>query len=167
MFRRPLPSNFLLVVEAKPGPNAQAVGQTLPTEDDGTLPDLLIQANKKLGDGSDTVCDKGPPPDLGGVPGFDPPNFNLDSDPVRRAMIDFACRFQVHLRSDDACTINSLGNFRFATPQFTSQTIQFCFEPAVGTEVAFPAHAATILTVRARDKQGGIGDPVQIVVDVE
>lgn len=166
VFRRPLQSNFLLVVEAKPGPNAQAVGQNLPTEDDGaTLPDLLIQSNKPLGNGSLTVCDKGPPPDLGGVPGFDPPNFNLDSAPVRQGMIDFACRFQVHLRSDDACTINSLGNFRFATAQPTSQTIQFCFEPAVGTEVAFP-HGATILTVRARDKQGGVGDPVQIVVDV-
>ena len=166
VFRRPLPSNFVIVAEARPGPNGFAVGQNLPQSDEGILPDLLLQSNRALGDGSPDVCDKGPPPDLGGVPCFYPPNFNFDSPPVRAAMIDFACRFQVHVRSDDACTVNALGNFRFASPNPTSQTIQFCFEPAVGTEVAF-VHGATLLTAWARDNQGGIGDPVQIVVDVE
>lgn len=166
VYRRPLQSNFVIVVEAKPGPNAQAVGQNLPDSDDGTPPDLWIEANHSLGNGSLAVCDKGPPPDIGGVPGFEPPNFNVDLPSIRASLIDFACRFQVHARSDEACTVNSLGNFRFASTQVTSQTIQFCFEPAVGTEIAFP-HGATILTALVRDRQGGVGDPVQIVVDVE
>jgi hypothetical protein len=161
-----LSSNFLIVVEARPGVNNQPVGQNLPLNDEGVLPDLLIQSSRPLGNGSAAVCDKGPPPDIGGVPGFEPPNFNLESTTTRRAFIDFACRFQVHVRSDEACTINSLGNFRFASPQVTSQTVQFCFEPAVGTEVAFP-RGATILTARVRDRQGGLGDPVQIVIDVD
>ena len=118
-----------------------------------------------LGNGSGDVCDKGPPPEIGGVPAIDPPNFNVDSAVVRGALIDFACRFRVHTRSDEACTVNSLQNFRFASPMITSQTIQFCFEPAVGVEVAFPK-APVVLTVRLRDRQGGVGDPKQIVVDV-
>ena len=165
VFVRPLQRNFLIVVEAKPGPNAQAVGQNLPQSDDGTPPDLWIEASRPLGDGSSDVCDKGPPPDLGGVPAFEPPNFNVDLPNVRGALIDFACRFQVHVRSDDACTVNSLGNFRFASTTITSQTIQFCFEPAIGSEVALP-HGSTVFTARVRDKQGGVGDPVQIVVQV-
>lgn len=166
VYRRPLQSNFIIVVEARPGPNNQQVGQNLPDSDDGVPPDLWIESNRPLGNGSSAVCDKGPPPDLGGVPAFDPPNFNVDLANVRGALIDFACRFEVHVRSDEACTVNNLGNFRFASPTVTTQTIQFCFEPAVGAEVAFP-HGATILTARVRDRQGGVGDPIQIVVDVD
>ena len=166
VFRRPLQSNFLIVVEAVPGVNKQLVGQNLPSEDDGTLPDLLIQAGHALGNGSAAVCDKGQPPNLGGVPALDPFATNFDLTLVRRVLIDFACRFQVHIRSDEACTVNSLGNFRFASPLPTSQTVQFCFEPAVGAEVALP-HGATTFRVQARDRQGGIGDPVEIVIDVD
>ena len=39
------------------------------------------------------------------------------------------------------------------------------FEPAIGSEVALP-HGSTVFTARVRDKQGGVGDPVQIVVQV-
>lgn len=167
VYRRPLPSNFLIVVEAKPGVNNVPVGQSLPTEDDGvSLPDLLIQAERNLGNGSTEVCDLGPPPDIGGVPGVNPLTNSTDSAFVRRAFIDFGCRFQIHARSEDACTVNSLGNFRFASPTITGQTIQFCFEPAVGTEVGFP-RGATLLRARVRDRNGGIGDPVEIVVDVD
>ncbi len=167
VYHRPLGSNFLLVVEARPGVNNTLVGTSLPTEDDGvSLPDVLIQSNRSLGNGSPDVCDIGPPPDIGGVPGIDPPVLSTDSAPVRRAFIDFACRFQLHARSDDACTVNSLKNFRFASPVITGQTVQFCFEPAVGVEVAFKS-GPTILNVRVRDRNGGIGDPVEIVVEVE
>lgn len=165
MFRRQLGFNFLIVVEARPGPNNQLVGQGLPQSDDGsTLPDLLIQSDRALGNGSLVVCDKGPPPNIGGVPAVDLANMSFDSQAMRRALIDFGCRFQVHLTSDQACTINSLGNFRFATQAFTSQTVQFCFEPAVGTEVRFPS-GRTVLRARVRDRQGGVGDPVDIVVE--
>jgi hypothetical protein len=167
VFRRRLPFNFLMIVEARPGPNNVPVGQSLPAEDDGlSVPDLLLQANQNLGDGSPAVCDKGPEPDIGGVPGFAVFIDSTDTPAVRRAFIDLACRFQVHARSDEACTVNSLGNFRFASEQITSQTIQFCFEPAVGTEVSLP-RGATILRARVRDRNGGIGDPVEIVVDVD
>lgn len=167
VFHRPLPNNFLIVVEARPGPNNVQVGQSLPTEDDGmSLPDLLIQAQRNLGNGSQDVCDVGPPPDIGGVPGVNPLTDSPDSPFVRRAFIDFGCRFQIHARSDEACTINRLGNFRFASPTVTAQTVQFCFEPAVGTEVGFPK-GATILRARVRGTNGGIGDPVEIVVDVD
>lgn len=167
VYLRPLGSNFLIVVEARPGVNNFDVAQQLPSSDDGvTVPALWIQSNRSLGNGSTLVCDKGPAPNLGGVPGVDPPNFDVQSDFIRRGLIDFGCRFSVHARSDEACTVNSLGNSRFASPQVTSKTIQFCFEPAVGVEVEFP-NDVTILTARVRDVQGGVGDPVQIVVDVD
>lgn len=167
VFRRVVPFNFLIVVEARPGPNNQQVGQNLPEQDDGsTIPDLLIQTERNLGNGSTAVCDKGPPPNIGGVPAVDIFDPSTESPFVRRALIDFACRFRVHPTSDQACTVNSLGNFRFASPQFTSQTIQFCFEPAVGTEVAFPP-GATILRARVRSNSGSIGDPVEIVVEID
>ena len=174
VFPRPLPSNFIIVVEARPGPNDERVGQNLPSADDGTLPDLWIESNRSLGNGSTAICDTGPRPNIGGIPAVEPADFSVDGSPaVRGALIDFACRFQVHIPSEDGsrtqpgpCTVNELGNFRFASRPVTALMIQFCFEPVVGTEAAFPG-GRTVLTARVRDEQGGVGDPVQIVIDVD
>ena len=115
-----------------------------------------------MGDGSPAVCDKGPGPSLGGVPSIDPTDFDPNSQSIADALNDFACRFVPHTRIDEACTRDELGNDTFVSNE---TSVQFCFEPAVGAEVAFPV-GDTMLTALVRDEGRGLGDPVQIVVRV-
>ncbi len=160
IYARPQPRNFTLVVEAGRAPNGADVGTSV--FDPFGRPDLQIQANRPLGNGSRAVCDQ-QAPDLGGVPAIDPPNYDPDSQVISDALNDFACRFRAHARtSEGPCTLDALGNERFLDNR---TTVQFCFEPPVGLETAFPP-GDTVLTVRVRDVHGVLGDPVQIVVRV-
>lgn len=151
-----------MVIEAKPGSNGRAVGTA--TYRDGGRPDLQIVASRALGDGSASVCDR-VPPNAGGVPGVDPPQFS-DAPEIVAALNDFGCRFldgtgQPRARSrNDACILKADGSFDFARPD---STVQFC--GFVDVPMAFPA-GDTRVTVRVADTSGVLGPPAQIIIRV-
>ena len=150
----------LLVVEGRPGGSGLPVASNLIPEEEGARPDLQILASRPLGNGSEAVCDKGPPPPLGnggGIPPVDPPDFG-SSEEITNAMIDFACRFAVQPSREDACTLDTRGNFDFLGD---GTTIQFCNQTA--TVTAF-ASGDTVLTARLRDVAGNLGPPAQVVI---
>lgn len=150
----------LLVVEGRPGQSGFPPGIRLETEEGDERPDLQLESDRPLGDGSAAICDIGPPPPLGtggGVPAVDPPQF-ADGEAVTDALRDFACRFAVQPTSEDACSLDSLGNFAFVAP---ATTIQFCNQV---TSVARFSTGDTVLTARLRDVLGNLGPPAQIVI---
>lgn len=156
---------FSLVVEGRPGGTGTPVGfstfnsdPTNPT----TLPYLLIEASRDLGDGSAAVCDD-VPPDTGGVPAVDPPNFD-SSQSIANAINDFACRFKdgTGFRGgrgpNDACIQFPDGQFRFKEP---GSTIQFCGQ--INKPLGFPL-GDTLVTVRIRDFLGNVSSAEQLVI---
>jgi hypothetical protein len=164
IFERQVGSGFLILVEGRRGKSNRSVGTNLTNsnpDDPGARPDLQIEARRNLGDGSTLVCDRGPVPDapIGGVPAVNPPSFEV-TQAISDALNDFACRFDFHITTADACTKDDLGNFAFVSPQ--TQT-QFCSVPAVGVELLFPS-GDTEVTVRLRDQGGNIGNERKIIV---
>jgi hypothetical protein len=172
VYTRVFGAGFFIVVEAKPGSSGRQPG-TLMSNSDPTnpaaRPDLQILANKNLGNGSPDICDTGPLPNakLGGVPGFNPPDFDPTSQAVADALNDFGCRFDIHVDSADAvngpCTLNARG-----IPAFVKRgesTLQYCTRSVVGVELHF-LKGDTLLTVQVRDSSGNIGFPQTIVLRV-
>jgi hypothetical protein len=150
----------LLVVEGRPGGSGLPVASVLEPDVEGERPDLLVLSNRPLGNGSAVVCDKGPPPPVGeggGIPAVEPPDFG-EGQQITDALRDFACRFAVQPSSEDACTLDNLGNFDFVGAR---TTIQFCSQ--VATVSAFPT-GDTILTARLRDVGGNLGPPAQVII---
>jgi hypothetical protein len=152
---------FVIVVEAKPGKSGLRVGTSLEPGIDGR-PDLWIQNNRDLGNGSTRVCDTGPASQGGGgVPGVVPPRFDIDDAFVTDALNDFACRFDPSISSANPCTIlDPSREPRLVDPQSTAQFCDF-----VAATAAFPV-GANILTVTVRDVGGNTGPTAQIVVEV-
>ena len=145
-------SGFILVVEAKPGSGGFEVGRRTFVHDpeDPTLrPDLEIQANRDLGDGSAAVCDRRRP-ELGGVPKITPPTF-AGGQAVADALNDFACRFETFMESEFSCTLNELGNYAFVDSETTNQ---FCV--IIAKSFAFPV-GTTEVRVRLNDVEGNPG----------
>jgi hypothetical protein len=166
IYVRPQGRNFVIVVEARRGPNNVPPGTVLLNSnefDPSARPDLQIQADQDLGlNPTSAVCDKSAP-DLGGVPKIVPPNnYDPSSQAVANSLNDFACRFGTHTTGTEACTNNALGSPAFKEGP---TQIQYCTEPPISGEMEFPV-GDTILTVQVRDEGGGIGDPVQIIVSV-
>jgi hypothetical protein len=164
VYDRLVGSGFLIIVEGRRGRSNRQIGTVLfnsDPENPGARPDLQLQATRKLGNGSTLVCDRGPAPDapIGGVPGINPPSYEL-TQAISDALNDFACRFDTHITSSDACTKDDLGNFSFVSG--TTQT-QFCSVPAVGVELLFPS-GDTELTVQLRDQGGNIGNQAKLIV---
>ena len=105
--------------------------------------------------GSAQICDDGVPAGEanGGVPvatGFG------DVD----ALKDLACRFAVLSPSDEACTINSFGNFAFAAPQTFKQ---FC--ASIGLNLKFQT-GDTKVRMRASTSLGDPGDEAVLIIRV-
>lgn len=164
IFCRLVGSGFNLIVEGRPGTSGRQVGDSVfesNPENPAVRPDLLIQSNRPLGSNPSTaICDRGPAPDpIGGVPAINPPSLDATQF-ISDALNDFGCRFVAHKTTDDACTLNALGNNRYVN---SVSAIQFCTAPAVGVELAFPA-GDTILTAYLKDTSGNVGDERQIVV---
>jgi hypothetical protein len=155
-------AQFFIVVEAKPGSSGASPGVKQVGADAASRPDLQILANRDLGNGSAAVCDVGPTPDfpIGGVPGFNPPNFDDPSQSVTDALNDFGCRFDNNTFLP--CTLNANDIYAFVAP---GTTTQFCTRTVVGHEMQFPS-GDTLLTVRWRDTSGNIGLPARLVVHV-
>lgn len=153
-------SQFIIVVEAAPGANGAAVGSSLGAVAPDGRPDLQIQSSVTLGNGSLTVCDKGPPPLGGGIPAINPPSFALGEPLVTDALLDFACRFDVHQRSSPCTVLDATGQPGYIEP---AATLQFC--NIVAATAALPPGDA-LLTVRVRDRGGELGPAREIVVRV-
>jgi len=168
VFDRPFGCGFIIVVEGQPAtPQSPAVGTSLqpplpPPTPQTTRPDLQIEASRNLGNGSLTVCDRGPASSGGGgIPGIDPANFGAGQD-ITDALWDFSCRFDL----GTPCTLGSNGDSAFLAPECNlpaNQCRQFC-RLVPGTE-GFPA-GDTILTAQLRDVAKNIGPATQIVVRV-
>ncbi|MCX8073285.1 MAG: hypothetical protein N3C12_12660 [Candidatus Binatia bacterium] len=152
---------FLIVVEGRPGLSAQPLGTSLQPGADGR-PDIWIENNRNLGNGSLTVCDTGPPSlGGGGIPGVDPPRFDPDDLFVTNALVDFACRFDPYITVNTPCTIvDASRDPKLLQP---NSTWQFC--SAVTATMVFPP-GENLLSVALRDVAGNTGPTAQIVVVV-
>jgi len=160
-------AGFIIVVEAKPGRSGASPGtKSLNSDpsDPTARPDIQIEANRNLGNGSAAVCDIGPLPNpLGGIPGFDPPSFDPTSQMVADALNDFGCRFAAHTASDP-CTLSDSGNPKLVAPD---TAVQFCSASVVGHESEFQ-QGDTLLTVQWRDNAAvpNLSLPSRIIVRV-
>jgi hypothetical protein len=135
------PTNFLFVIEGRPGPSAAAVGTS--TFNASGLPDLQIQTDRALGNGSPAVCD------AGGVAPISPPDLTFSNPgPVN----DFACRFET-----DICTRRAGQPARLVP----TSTVQFC--AMIDPVLAF-ANGDTRVSLRLRDVEGGLTETRQLVL---
>jgi len=145
-------SGFMLVIEAKPGLSELEPARRIfayVQDDPKSRPDLEIEANRDMGDGSPAVCDRSRP-NIGGIPGINPPSF-AETQRVSDAINDLACRFEVMIQSDSSCTVSKNGEYSFISKD---STIQFCM--IVARAWAFPP-GETLLSVRVRDNAGNPG----------
>lgn len=150
---------FLLVLEGMRGSANRPVGTNLFPADPAQRPQPQILSAKPLGNGSTEVCDTGPAPQGGGVPGISPPDFRVGQD-VTDALRDLMCRFSVHSSSSTACTLNRFGDFGFVG---SGTQTQFCFQ--VPQTVEFPA-GDTVLAAQLTDTAGNLGPRKEIVIRV-
>jgi hypothetical protein len=140
-------SGFLLVVEGRP--SSAPVGTT--TFDPDGLPDLQIQVDEPLGNGSPAVCDN-QAPSAGGVAPVSPPDLNFsDRGPVN----DFACRF-----SAEPCILDQFGEPRFLDSR---STVQFC--ATIDSVIGFVS-VDNLISLRLRDTDRHVGVVRQLVVRV-
>ncbi|GIW45406.1 MAG: hypothetical protein KatS3mg077_2688 [Candidatus Binatia bacterium] len=152
---------FLIVVEGRPGLSGKALGTSLQPGSDGR-PDLWIENDRDLGNGSLTVCDTGPPSEGGGgVPGVNPPRFDPGDDFVTDALVDFACRFDPYISVNAPCTIVDVTR----DPKLLDATSTWQYCSAVTATMAFPP-GENVLSVALRDVSGNTGPTAQIVVVV-
>jgi len=164
-FTRPFGAGFLIVVEARPGSSGAFV-QTGTTPTGGGRPDLQIQSERDLGNGSTLVCDAGPLREglpLGGVPGIAPASFDPDSPFITDALVDFACRFGNNTLQ--WCTFDAGENPNPASPGAVTDLVQLCTQEVIGIAMLFPS-GDTRLTVQLRDFDDNIGAPASMIVRV-
>jgi len=179
IFTKPPLSNgrgFYIVVEAGVGSSGLQPGTVTFNPTPSDRPDLQIEADRDLGNGSTLVCDAAPvgpnpTPTItpGGVPGINAsvPN-HCTGDPnqcLTDALNDFGCRFIVRLTSGDALTEPTPGIPRFVNPTPGLTQRQYIFPEPIGAELAL-ASGDTLFTVRVRDTGGNLGDPRSIVLRV-
>jgi hypothetical protein len=154
-YENPVGSGFMIVVEAKPGPSNYEVAKSIfsyDPNDPKRRPDLQLESNRPLGDGSVAVCDRRRP-NIGGIPAIDPPSFK-ETQKISDTLNDMACRFETFLTPEGACTVAKNGDFAFANPD---SSMQFCM--VVAHAWAFP-EGTTELRVRVLDT-GGHPGPVK------
>lgn len=163
-------SGFRLVVEGKKGRSGVAVAISTLNENVSQLPDLQIQTNRALGNGSSAVCDTVQPtpgPAAGGVPAVDPPRFDGTVSNAN-SINDLACRFRdgqgqptgISNSADGCVKIEPTEDYGFVNSE---SEVQFCgFVSAI---LAFP-QGDTLLTVRLRDQAGNVGAPAQMIIRV-
>jgi len=150
-------SGFMIVVEAKPGESGAEVARRVfdyVPDDPKEQPDLQIESNRDLGNGSKTVCDR-QRPNVGGMPGISPVNFS-QTQHVSDALNDFACRFETFIESESSCTMTKNGDFSYVSKD---SGVQFCM--MVARAYQFPV-GETVVTVRLRDVDGNFGPTKQM-----
>ena len=122
--------------------------------------------SRPLGDGSVAICDI-QPPDIGGVPGTDPPLFS-DAPAVLAAISDLGCRVNDGTGAPrgrveaDACTrVEPTSEYGFVEP---ASDLQFCLP--IAQPWSFPM-GDTIVAARVRDVAGLASAVREIVVRVQ
>ncbi|MFQ5668598.1 MAG: hypothetical protein ACE5I7_19505 [Candidatus Binatia bacterium] len=153
-------SGFMLVVEVKPGESGYEPGRRVfayVPDDPSVRPDLEIETNRDMGDGSRVVCDRRRP-NIGGIPAINPPSF-AERKPISDAINDFSCRFETFTESESACTLNQYGDYSFVKKDSTTQ---FCM--IVARAYLFPV-GKTLLSVRVRDSEGHPGPVKRMWID--
>lgn len=159
-----LASGFVLIIEGKPGSSGAPLGRSSYDVTGMSFPDLFIQVNQPLGNGSTEVCDD-PQERPGGVPATVPVSFE-DTPENIAAVNDLACRFldgrggsEARTNRADSC-VNFNGTFDFVGPGTTTQFCGFMNVP-----LGFPPGDTTI-TARLRDIRGNWSELAQIIVRV-
>ncbi|MEO8603557.1 MAG: hypothetical protein ABI629_13365 [bacterium] len=159
IFQHPVGSGFMVVVEGKPGISNIEVARGIfryDPKDPTQQPDLQIEVNRPLGDGSLAVCDARRPT-IGGVPAIDPPSFK-ETEKISGALNDLACRFETFIESNASCTLNKYGDFEFLNKE---STVQYCM--VVARSWQFSA-GETQVSVRLRDTDGNVGPVSRFVL---
>lgn len=158
IYENAIGSGFILIVEGKPGISNLETGRRINAydeEDHRSRPDLEIQVDKQLGDGSKVVCDKRRP-GIGGVPAINPPSF-AETREIADTLNDLSCRFEVFIESASACTVTKTGDFSFLSQD---SKVQFCMIVARAWNFQL---GDTVISVRLRDKEGNPG-PVKKMI---
>lgn len=167
IYTRTFGSGFRIVVEGGVGPSFENVGVSSFSFGGFAFPDLQVQANQPLGDGSAAICDTAGAT-AGGVPAIHPPSFQ-ETPHILGAVNDFGCRFvdgagafRGRQASADSCVQNppDSGVFNFVHP---NTRVQFC--ALVDLALAFP-RGETLITARLRDELGNVGQLQQMVVRI-
>ncbi len=146
---------FKLVVEGAAGVSDVAPGlATFNTSasDPARRPDLQIESNSALGDGSPSVCE-------GGVPSLNPPDFG-PSQGTANAINDLACNFAAATSSRVACTQDAFGASTFVA---VDSQVQFCLQ--LPRTLELPA-GETLFSVHLRDTAGNLGPLQQLIVRI-
>lgn len=158
-------SGFSIVIEAAPGSTGAPIGTSSYDVTLVGLPDLQIQVDRPLGNGSVSVCDD-PMTMPGGVPAIDPPTFDSSTQTVS-TINDFACRFvdgqgdaEARTSPQDSCVAFASGDFAFVDPESTTQ---YC--GAINVPLAFPV-GDTLVSARVRDTAGNVSDVERILIRV-
>lgn len=162
VFERIQGQAMMLVVEARHG------SQPLETSayDPGGRRGVDFLVSRPLGNGSPVVCDVAPP-EIGGVPGIDPPLFSDDRD-VQDAIDDLGCRVNdgtgapLARFGESACT-RMEPSFDYGFVDEDSD-LQFCLP--IARLWNFPV-GDTIVVARVRDTAGIVSAVREIVVRVQ
>lgn len=147
---------FMVVIEGSPSPDGSPIGLKVfdsAAADPNRRPDLQVQVDRPLGDGSSFICDEQ------GVPAINPPSFALEQ-PISNALNDLGCRFDVATTRGTTCTTDQFRQAAFVNPDSRAQ---FCFP--VNGFVSF-ASGDTYLTASLRDQNGKLGGASRMVVRV-
>jgi hypothetical protein len=153
-------SGFLIVVEGKPGISNLEVGKSIFRHEPGdptARPDLEIEVNRALGNGSPAVCDSRKPT-IGGIPAVNPPSF-AETAEISAALNDLSCRFESFIESNASCTVDASGDFSFLNEK-ESKT-QFCMVVARSWNFQ---DGDTLVSVRLRDVEGNPGPTAHFVL---
>jgi hypothetical protein len=166
IYQRPFGSGFSIVVEARRGA-ANGNVATAAFDEFGS-PDLQIQVNRPLGNGSALVCDDGHVQfEIGGVPAINPPSFT-DNQSTSDRLNDLGCRFL----NGAGQPIGRACNEKFACIRFQDGRFgcvsaqaqrQFCGQ--ISQNLEFP-DGDTLVTARVRDVAGNPGPQAQIIIRV-
>jgi hypothetical protein len=169
IYQRTLGTGFIIVVEGGPGADHNhSIGTSSfnsSPSDPTVLPDLQIEVNRNLGDGSLAVCDNMAPM-LGGVPGINPPSF-AQTQMISNAINDLACRFvngegnPMGRPSNEACVLGDDGDYNF----INAATVEEYCSVVIPAAMKFQT-GDTLVSARLRDSSGNVGPVAQIVVRV-
>jgi dockerin type I repeat protein len=146
---------FKLVVEGAAGSSGVMPGIVTfnaAANDPTRRPDLQIETNHALGDGSASVCESGVPP-------VDPPDFG-PTQLTANALNDFACNFNAIISPALACTQDAFGAATFLGD---GTQVQFCLQVPRPLELQT---GETLFSVRLRDAAGNLGPLQQLIVRV-
>ncbi|HVO22317.1 MAG TPA: hypothetical protein VMW56_01670 [Candidatus Margulisiibacteriota bacterium] len=163
-------AQFVIVVEAAAGLSGVLPGRSLTPVPPSNRSDLQIESTSNLGANPTTkVCDTGPAPQGGGIPGINPPSFDDTNQMITDALNDFGCRFGVFnvgsgSNATGPCTkVDATQDPQLVTRNAPPGTVQFCDQ--VATVAAFPP-GDSVVTVKVRDANGNLGPSKQIVIRV-